>query len=194
MPGTFNPLGATRVPARVETPRLVLRTWRPADRPAFATINADPAVMEHIRAAPMTRSESDAFVDWVQEQWSQRGYGLYAVELRESGEFVGFVGLNHHRALPDEVEIGWRLARHVWGRGLATEAAQAVRDLAFEALQLPRIISITVPANTRSIRVMEKIGLSFWREMAFEQWQLVIYQGGPADANPTQSQAATTAR
>jgi RimJ/RimL family protein N-acetyltransferase len=183
-----------RVPTNVETPRLLLRTWRPEDRPAFAAINADPAVMEHISGEPMSRSASDALVDRIEEQWSQRGYGLYAVELRETGEFVGFVGLNHHRALPDEVEIGWRLARHVWGRGLATEAARAVRDIAFETLQLPRLISITVAANTRSLRVMEKIGLSFWREMPFERWQLVIYQGGPADRGDTRSHATTAAR
>jgi RimJ/RimL family protein N-acetyltransferase len=194
VPFPANPFDAIKVPANVETPRLLLRTWQPSDRSAFAAINADPAVMEHISGEPMSRSASDALVDRIEEQWRQRGYGLYAVELRETGEFVGFVGLNHHRALPDEVEIGWRLARHVWGRGLATEAALAVRDIAFDTLQVPRLISITVAANTRSLRVMEKIGLSFWREMAFERWQLVIYQGGPADRGDPLSRASTTAR
>jgi RimJ/RimL family protein N-acetyltransferase len=170
-------VAALRVPARVDTPRLTLRTWRPEDRPAFAAINADLAVMEHLGGTPMSRDASDALVDRIEEHWQTHGFGLYAVERRSSGEFAGFVGLSHHRALPDDVEIGWRLASSAWGCGLATEGATAVRDLAYDMLGLPEIVSITIAANTRSIRVMEKLGLTYWREMAFEQWQLRIYRG-----------------
>jgi RimJ/RimL family protein N-acetyltransferase len=107
-----------RIPARVETQRLVLRTWQSDDRAAFAMINADPAVTEHVARLPLSREQSDAFVDRIEASWLHRGYGLYAVESRMSGELVGFCGLSHHRALPDEVEVGWRLARAAWGRGL----------------------------------------------------------------------------
>jgi RimJ/RimL family protein N-acetyltransferase len=166
-----------RVPSRIDTARLTLRTWQPEHRPAFAAINADPAVMEHLGGTPMSRSDSDALVDRIVHHWQVHGFGLYAVEHRPGGEFAGFLGLSHHRALPDEVEIGWRLASSAWGRGLATEGATAVRDLAYGVLCLREIVSITIAANTRSIRVMEKLGLTYWREMAFEQWQLRIYRG-----------------
>ena len=183
-----------RVPARVDTPRLTLRTWQPDDRPAFAGVNADPDVMEHLGGTPMSRANSDALVDRIVDHWQVHGFGLYAVELRSSGEFVGFLGLGHHRALPDDVEIGWRLATSAWGRGLATEGAMAVRDLAYDTLGLPELVSITIAANTRSIRVMEKLGLSYWREQPFEQWQLRIYRGTPSSsAVDTPSQTSSTA-
>ncbi len=91
-------------------------------------------------------------------------------------EFIGFAGLSHHRAFPDEVEIGWRLALPAWGHGYATEAALACRDLAFDVLGLRRIISVTTAANQRSWRVMEKLGMSVWRDdVPFEQWRLRVY-------------------
>ena len=163
------------IPARVETQRLVLRTWRPKDRPAFAVINADPAVTEHVSPMPLSRGESDALVDRIEASWLHRGYGLYAVEDRASGLLLGFCGLSHHRALPEEVEVGWRLARAAWGRGLATEAALACRDLAFDTLRLDRLISVTIEANVRSQRVMEKLGMHRWRTMPFEDWTLSIW-------------------
>ncbi len=163
------------IPARVETQRLVLRTWQPDDRPAFAVINADPEVTEHVAPRPLSREQSDAFVDRIEASWSDRGYGLYAVEDRISSELLGFCGLSHHRALPDDVEVGWRLARAAWGRGLATEAALVCRDLAFETLGLHRLISITIEENVRSWRVMEKLGMRRWRTMPFEDWNLSIW-------------------
>ncbi|HEU0213573.1 MAG TPA: GNAT family N-acetyltransferase [Jiangellaceae bacterium] len=163
------------IPARVESQRLVLRTWRPDDRPAFAVINADPTVTEHVSRMPLSRDESDALVDRIEASWRHRGYGLYAVEDRDSGELLGFCGLSHHRALPDEVEVGWRLARAAWGRGLATEAALVCRDLAFDTLHLDRLISVTIEANVRSSRVMEKLGMHLWRTVPFEDWTLTIW-------------------
>jgi RimJ/RimL family protein N-acetyltransferase len=163
------------VPARVETARLVLRTWRPEDRPPFAEINADPEVTEYVAARPLSQEESDALVDRIETSWLHRGYGLYAIESLTSGDLLGFCGLSHHRALPDEVEVGWRLARAAWGRGLATEAALVCRDLAFDVLRLDRLISITVEENLRSWRVMEKLGMRRWRTMPFEDWRLSIW-------------------
>jgi RimJ/RimL family protein N-acetyltransferase len=169
------------IPTRIETARLVLRTWQPADRPAFAEINSDPEVTEHVAHGPINRTDSDAIVDRVEVSWAERGYGLFAVASRESDELLGFCGLSHHRALPDEVEVGWRLARHAWGRGLATEAALVCRDLGFDVLDRDRLISITIEANTRSWRVMEKLGMRPWRTMPFEQWQLWIWAMTAAD-------------
>ena len=170
-----------RIPARVETHRLVLRTWQPEDRAAFALINADPAVTEHVARLPLSREQSDAFVDRIEASWLRRGYGLYAAESRLSGELLGFCGLSHHRALPDEVEVGWRLARAAWGRGLATEAALVCRDLAFDRLGLDRLISVTIEANVRSSRVMEKLGMSRWRTLPFEGWTLSVWAMTAAD-------------
>ncbi|MGW5362351.1 GNAT family N-acetyltransferase [Actinopolymorpha pittospori] len=186
--------GLLRVPARLETPRLVLRTWRPEDRPAFNALNADPTVMEHITGTPMSEAEADLLAERIDEHWQERGYGLYAVELRSTGELAGFIGLHQHRAVPDEVEIGWRLARSAWGRGLATEGALAVRDLAYGTLGLPSLIAITVAANVRSVRVMEKLGFSFWRQVPFQQWQLTVYRGIADASTDTQSQPRQGAR
>jgi RimJ/RimL family protein N-acetyltransferase len=163
------------IPARIETARLVLRTWRPADRSAFAEINADPEVTEHVGGRPLTRAESDAIVVRAELSWEERGYGWYALESRETGDLLGFCGLQHHRAIPAEVEVGWRLARNAWGRGLATEAALVCRDLAFDVLDLDRLISVTIEANTRSLRVMGKLGMRPWCRLPFESWKLWIW-------------------
>ncbi|MGH3487721.1 MAG: GNAT family N-acetyltransferase [Actinopolymorphaceae bacterium] len=119
---------------------------------------------------------------------------MYAVELRATRRLAGFIGLSHHRALPDQVEIGWRLAHAAWGQGLATEGACAVRDLAYDTLGLSALISITIAANTRSLRVMEKLGLSYWQEMAWERWWLTIYRGTPGQRPDTRSQGSEAAR
>jgi RimJ/RimL family protein N-acetyltransferase len=169
------------IPARIETARLVLRTWRPADRPAFAEINSDPEVTEHVGGRPLTRAESDAIVVRAERSWEERGYGWYALESQETGDLLGFCGLQHHRAIPADVEVGWRLARHAWGRGFATEAALVCRDLAFDVLDLDRLISVTIEANTRSLRVMEKLGMRPWRRLPFESWELWIWAMSAVD-------------
>ncbi|MEQ4204097.1 GNAT family N-acetyltransferase [Actinopolymorpha sp. B9G3] len=183
-----------RVPARLDTPRLTLRTWRRSDWSAFAAINADPRVMEHLGGIPMRRVESDALADRIEDHWHLHGYGLYAVDLRATRRLAGFIGLNHHRAMPDQVEIGWRLAHAAWGQGLATEGACAVRDLAYDTLGLSSLISITIAANTRSLRVMEKLGLSYWQQMAWERWWLTIYRGTPTARSDTRSRGSEAAR
>ena len=172
------------IPTWIETRRLILRTWQPADRPVFAEINSDPEVTEYVAGHPLTRAESDAIVDRAVCSWDERGYGWYAVVSRDAGELLGFCGLSHHRVLPAEVEVGWRLARHAWGRGLATEAAIVCRDLAFDVLGLELLISVTIEANTRSLRVMQKLGMRPWRTTPFEQWALWIWAMTPADRDP----------
>lgn len=148
----------------LRTERLVLRGWRPGDEAPFAALNADPEVARFVTGRPMTRDESEAFVDKIREHWAGRGYGLWAVEEGASSAFLGYVGLSHHRWYPDDVEIGWRLARSWWGRGLATEGAAAIRDFAFGTIGLDRLISIIHRDNLASRRVAEKIGLTVWKE------------------------------
>jgi RimJ/RimL family protein N-acetyltransferase len=111
----------------------------------------------------LTREESDAMVDRIEEHLRAKGFGLYAAELRSEGRFVGYIGLHiptFKAHFTPCVEIGWRLASDVWGQGLATEGARAVIRHAFEDLGLSEIVSFTVPANHRSIRVMQKIGMT----------------------------------
>ena len=148
-------------PAIIETERLLLRQWRDDDRDPFAAINADPVVMEHFPAT-LTRAESDAFVDRHSALIDQRGWGLWAVEVRDTGDFIGFTGLAVPVFDADFVpctEIGWRLAPASWGRGYATEAATSVLSFAFDELGLDEVLSFTYVGNHRSRRVMEKIGL-----------------------------------
>jgi RimJ/RimL family protein N-acetyltransferase len=144
------------------TTRLLLRRWREADREPFARINADPRVMEYFPAA-LTREESDTLVDRIDAHFTEHGFGMWAAELRDTGEFIGFIGLNVPRFeahFTPCVEIGWRLAAEHWGRGLATEGARAVLDQAFHPLRLPEIVAFTTTANLRSRRVMEKLGMA----------------------------------
>jgi len=148
-------------PIELETARLRLRRWRDADRAPFAALNADPAVMEFF-PAPQSREASDASIDAWRAQLESRGWSNWAVELVESGEFIGFVGLSvPRRALPCSpcVEVGWRLARRFWGRGLASEAARAALGAGFERIGLTEIVSFTALGNLRSRAVMERIGM-----------------------------------
>jgi len=147
--------------AELETERLLLRRWRDEDREPFARINRDPAVMEFFPVL-LSRAESDELVDRSEAHFGQHEFGPWAAEERASKEFIGFVGLSVPRfeaAFTPCVEIGWRLAREHWGRGLATEGALAAMFHAFEGLKLPALVSFTVPANVRSRRVMEKLGM-----------------------------------
>ena len=142
------------------TPRLLLRRWRESDLEPFAAMNADPEVMEFFPST-LTPQESAAMVEKTEASFETEGFGLWAAELR--GDFIGYVGLSRPRFQADFtpcVEIGWRLARPFWGQGLATEAATHVLKDGFERLQLPAILSWTATLNTRSVRVMERLGMS----------------------------------
>jgi ribosomal-protein-alanine N-acetyltransferase len=145
----------------LETPRLRLRRWSDPDREPFADLNADALVMEHF-PAPLSRAESDALVDRIEAGFDERGWGLWAAEVRDSGAFIGFVGLNpatFDAPFTPAVEVGWRLARLHWGHGYATEGARAALDFGFEKLELDDIVSFTVHANAGSRRVMERLGM-----------------------------------
>ncbi|HWX42410.1 MAG TPA: GNAT family N-acetyltransferase [Blastocatellia bacterium] len=148
--------------SELHTQRLILRPWRQSDREPFARMNADPAVMEFFPAC-LSRAESDQAVDWIEAHFRQHGFGILAVELRSEHAFIGFTGLSVPRFeahFTPCVEIGWRLAKAYWGKGLATEGARAAVEYGFETVGLDEIVSFTVPANVRSRAVMEKLGMT----------------------------------
>lgn len=146
----------------IATPRLRLRRWKPGDREPFARLNADAQVM---RFFPKTLSpaESDEMAERIERGFALRGFGFYAVELRESESFIGFIGLSvpaFEAHFTPCVEIGWRLAEQHWNRGLATEGARAAVAHAFEKLKIRELVAFTAEQNAPSRRVMEKLGMT----------------------------------
>jgi RimJ/RimL family protein N-acetyltransferase len=145
----------------IVTERLFLREWRDPDVDAFIIMNADPLVMEFF---PETYSEERTrrLVDRIRDCWAERGYGLWAVERKDSAGFIGYVGLwpaTFPAHFTPAVEVGWRLAADQWGHGYATEAARAALAHGFDSLGLEEIVSFTSTVNVRSWRVMERLAM-----------------------------------
>lgn len=142
------------------TPRLILRQWRDSDLQIMAEINQDPQVMEHF-PAPKTLEETQNFIVGNRALYDQVGYFLYAVELKDTHGLIGWVGL---QPVGDEmpcapaIEIGWRIGTKYWGKGYASEAAQAVVDHAFNTLGLNELVSFTTTTNKRSEKLMQRLG------------------------------------
>jgi len=158
-------------PLQLETPRLLLRRWEEADRAPFAAMNADPVVMRFY-PGPYSRKESDEAIDRYLVAFERVGYSFFAAIQRETGDFVGTIGLQQLRDeipnLPQPaIEIGWRLTRDSQGRGLATEGALAIIAFAFNQLALPEVVAITALPNQPSRRVMEKVGMTYRPEFDF---------------------------
>jgi RimJ/RimL family protein N-acetyltransferase len=144
------------------TERLLMRQWRDSDREPFAALNADPVVMEHFPAL-QTREQSDALIDRNSPEIDGRGWGLWALEVRETGRFIGFTGLSvpsFEAHFTPAVEIGWRLAKEAWGNGYASEAARAALAHGFGPAGLEEIVSFTATTNLPSQRVMQRIGMT----------------------------------
>jgi RimJ/RimL family protein N-acetyltransferase len=154
----------------IATDRLVLRNWRPSDLEPWAALNADPAVMEHFPAL-LTADEAAAMLAAHQALITDRGWGLWAVERRSDGAFLGFTGLmplRESNPLAPGVEIGWRFARHAWGAGYASEAARAALAFGFDRLGLPEIVAFTAAGNLRSQAVMDRIGMARRKALDFD--------------------------
>lgn len=148
-------------PVTLTTSRLILRQWRETDLAPFVAMNANENVMAYYPAT-LTRQESEAYSAKIIDLISQRGWGFWALELRETGEFIGFTGLHIPGVvLPFTpcVEIGWRLGLEHWGKGYATEAAREALRFGFETLSLDKIVSFTSLINLRSQAVMERLGM-----------------------------------
>ena len=146
----------------VHTARLFMRRWRDSDREPFAAMNADPAVRRYFPDL-LDRAASDASIDRMEALFDRQGFGLWALEVTGSGEFIGFTGLN---PMPPGVpgaggmEVGWRLAGSAWHQGYATEAATAAVNVAFGGVGLPELWSMTAVVNEPSQAVMRRIGMS----------------------------------
>jgi RimJ/RimL family protein N-acetyltransferase len=144
--------------------RICLRRWRDEDREAFAAMNSDARVMEFFPSR-LSRVESDAMVDRIQEHFSKRDFGLWAIEVPDAAPFIGFGGLTVLAVPPFSarftpcVEVGWRLAFEHWGHGYATEAARLALGYGFRALALSEVVSFTSATNHRSRAVMERLGM-----------------------------------
>ena len=155
---------------KIETARLVLRPWEEKDRQPFAEMSGDPEVMEHLM--PLTpREASDAWIDRQMAHLSKHGFCFWAVEAKESRSFVGAVGLlqvGYEAHFTPAVEVGWRIARPFWGVGYAPEAAAASVRFGFETLSLQEVVAFTVPGNSKSRRVMDKLGMSHDSEDDFD--------------------------
>jgi RimJ/RimL family protein N-acetyltransferase len=146
----------------IPTERLLMRRWQDSDREPFAALNGDPETMRFFPAT-LDRAASDRMVDRIESRFDRQGYGLWALEVAATGDFIGFTGLN---PMPDGVpgaggvEVGWRLARHAWHQGYATEAARAALDVAFNGVGLAEIWSMTAILNEPSQAVMRRLGLT----------------------------------
>lgn len=142
--------------AALRTSRLLLRQWRDEDVAAFAELSADPAVMEYLLPLPGWAARKRA-------HWAEHGFGQWVVEIPGEASFVGAVGLetvSYEAHFTPAVEVAWRLAQKYWGKGYATEAARAALSYGFQQLRLEEIVAITVPANWRSRRVVERLGMT----------------------------------
>jgi len=146
----------------IRTDRLAMRRWRESDREPYAALNADPEVMRYFPGT-LSRAVSDASVDRMEDLFDRQGFGLWALEVAATAEFIGFTGLN---PMPDGVpgaggmEVGWRLARHAWHHGYATEAATAAVDVAFNGVGLDQVWSMTAVLNQPSQAVMLRLGMT----------------------------------
>jgi len=169
----------------IKTERLTLRPWKNDDFLPYAEMNADPRVREFFPSV-LTREQSDTEVRHFQMTHERDGFCFFAAELIATGELAGFIGLQTMtlvvpRVAQPAVEIGWRLSPLHWGKGLATEGARGVIRYAFATLQLREVVAITVPANLRSRRVMEKIGMRHFPELDFDHPR--VPQGHPMRAH-----------
>lgn len=158
------------------TERLILRRFRPDDFDTYAALLADPRLMEYVGdGKPQSCGQAWANLALLMGHWQMRGYGLWAVLLRDSGRLIGRCGLWHPEGWPG-VEIGWMLARECWGRGYATEAARAVLAHAQQQQLAESLISLIHPSNERSIAVARRLGGSFERTLPLRGQHVSLYR------------------
>jgi RimJ/RimL family protein N-acetyltransferase len=172
----------------IRTQRLLLRHWRPGDRDAIAAINRDPEVARYLNR-PV---DAEAFLGFVTAHWKRHGFGFWALESREPetrGALLGFAGVAYPDYIPEltgRPELGWRLARDAWGRGLATEAMLAAREDAVTRLELRDLIAVIHPRNVRSRRLAERLGMRVerslrnpWLGVDVDVWSFPDVRSGP---------------
>ena len=146
-----------------ETQRLRLRCWNKNDRPAFVKMNQDPVVMQHFPDV-YSPERSNSLVDKMTEHHRAHGFTVWALERKDTGQFIGFAGtvwIPYELAFTPAVEIAWRLESKHWNLGFATEAARKSLDVAFNQFDIKEVVAMTTPGNTASLRVMQKLGMSY---------------------------------
>jgi ribosomal-protein-alanine N-acetyltransferase len=169
-------------PFRIETDRLLIRPWEPGDEPAFREMAGDPEMMRYISSGtPWSEERIAEFFTRQERHLTTRGICLGALVERATGRTIGIAGLQPMR-VGDDIEIGWWVAKDLWGQGLGTEAGAACLRYAWDVLGLRRVVAVAYPENRPSTRIMEKIGMHFekratGRELGFPlpETELVIY-------------------
>lgn len=147
----------------LETPRLILREWKEDDLPHFARMNSDPLVMEHLPRS-LDEKTSGKLMRRFQEHFAKHGFGLYALERKDDGEFVGFTGLNtveFEAKFTPAIELAWRLDYEYWGQGYGSEVGKAVLEHGLNKLKIKEIVSFTVHDNARTKHLIEKLGMRY---------------------------------
>ena len=159
----------------LETERLVLREETLEDLDDLAAILCDPQTMAYY-PRPFTRAEARGWIERQIRLYDERGFGLWALARKESGEFVGQCGLTPQQVDgEEEIEIGWHVTRRLWRQGYASEAAVACRDYGLSDLGLGRLISLVSVANVPSAGVARKIGMTPWKETVRAGLPHVVY-------------------
>jgi RimJ/RimL family protein N-acetyltransferase len=159
----------------LQTERLLLRMFRESDLNDYAEMCGDPEVMRYLGdGQTMSREDAWRHMAMVLGHWHLRGYGLWAVEERASGEMIGRIGCYNPEGWP-QLEVGWALRRCFWGRGYAIEGARASLRFAFTELNAEHVVSVIHPQNAASIRVAEKLGERFERTAEVRGFEISIY-------------------
>jgi len=160
----------------LETERLMLREFIMEDEENLLKLLSDKDVMHFSISGPLDIGGVRNFLQKTFQSYKTYGYGKWAVILKETGEFIGACGI-HNVKIDGEwlIEVGYRLAKHHWGKGFATEAARAIRDYGFKTLKLSCLVSCMHPDNIASIRVAEKNGMSYWRNGKFFGVACLVY-------------------
>jgi RimJ/RimL family protein N-acetyltransferase len=165
-----------QTPAELETERLKLRRFSPADREAYLAIRGQPEVAARLGyTSEEAEAKTDWFLDLDQRSWAERRHGVWAVCDRNDGSLLGHAGLWYLPSF-DAVEVLYGYGKQAWGRGLATEAARAVVNVAFGVLALERLIALATPDNSGSLRVIEKLGFVRLREAEHRGYRVILHQ------------------
>ena len=159
----------------LETERLILREFDPSDAISQYLLNLDPEVIRYTGDPPFKSVEEAKELLENYDQYEKYGYGRWSVILKETGKFIGWCGLKFNADGEGDTDLGYRFFKEQWGKGYATEAAQACLDYGFENLELTRIIGRTAKANTASIHVLEKLGMHYWKDQKCHGLDSVYY-------------------
>ncbi len=160
---------------RLNTERLLLRPFMPSDLDPFAEMVADKDVMHNATydGTPMTRAQAWNWLCLMLGHWHMRGFGIWGVEERSTGELVGRIGLQFLDWF-DDVELVWMLAKSVWGKGYAAEGARAAISYGLDTLDLLRIAAVIHQENSTSIRLAERLGMEMEKEV--KRQEIPFYQ------------------